>query len=286
MTSEQPAMDREAVRDHWDTWAHAYGEDLRATTRCHSIKTLEIDALQRWLETLGGAEAASILEVGCGNGINGIALTDRNPELRYVGLDYSDAMVESASAAVGQLDDSHAARLHFAAGDVRSLDRDGAPDGPFDFAFTDRMLINLTSAAEQLAAIEAIASQVKPGGHFLMLENSVQSHARLNGLRGSLGLPPRPVAEFNVFIDEETVIAPFAERAELIDVDDFSAIHDLVLYAVQPALGDGEVAYDTPLMEKLTEALVTLNGEEIERRGAFGQNRLWVWRIGEHAQQP
>jgi len=112
----------------------------------------------------------------------------------------------------------------------------------------------------------------------LMLENSVQTHASLNRVRTALGLEPREKASFNVFIDEEHVIEPFANEMELVAVDDFAAVHDLILYAVAPALNDGEVEYDTPLLQELTAALVSIDAAGVERSGAFGQNRLWVWR--------
>src|SRR5204862_125869 len=83
-----------------------------------------------------------------------------------------------------------------------------------DLAFTDRMLINLSSAQEQLEAMERIASVVRPGGLFLMIENSVQTHRALNEARAALGLPFRPPAEFNVFIDEDRVIRPFQQRLD------------------------------------------------------------------------
>jgi tRNA G46 methylase TrmB len=74
-------------RAHWEDWASTYGSDLRATTKCHSIKRLELDAISRRIDGLGGT--CSMLEVGCGNGYNGLALANRHPELRYLGLDFS-----------------------------------------------------------------------------------------------------------------------------------------------------------------------------------------------------
>ena len=56
------------------------------------------------------------------------------------------------------------------------------------------MLINLSSADEQLDAMRRIKSMLAPAGRFLMLENSVQTHARLNDVRTALGLPVRPAA--------------------------------------------------------------------------------------------
>jgi len=290
-------MDQLEVREHWDSWAQTYGTELRATTKCETIKLLEIEAFSRWIERLMGNGAGSlVLEVGCGNGINGFGLAERNPRLNYVGLDYSDAMVANAT----EIADRHAAdsgretpRMAFTVGDARELsspldlDRSGPhfagadvegllPSRAVDVAITDRMLINLGSAEEQLEVMRAVSGLVRQGGYFLMLENSVQTHTTLNEVRVSLGLDVRPAAEFNVFIDEDSVIQPFTEVMELVAVDDFSALHDLLLYAVQPAIGDGNVEYDTPLLRTLTQALATL-GEIDGDAKPYGQNRLWVW---------
>lgn len=291
------SMDRGAVLEHWESWARTYGSELRATTKCETIKLLEIEAFVRWIGRLHQGEEPVVLELGCGNGINGFALAERHSGLRYIGVDFSEAMISNALSTVDRhaAGVSSAARLAFGVADVRKLTMplvldESSPHGAgeqargllplkeADFAITDRMLINLGSPQEQLDAMRRIAELVRKGGHFLMLENSAQTHASLNRIRAALDLDPRQPAPFNVFIDEDAVIATFSEEMELVAVDDFSAIHDLILYAVQPALRDGEVEYDTPLLQELTAALVAIDAAEVDRRGAFGQNRLWVWR--------
>ena len=69
----RPAMNRA----HWDDWASTYGADLRATTKCHSIKRLELEAISRRIDARGGGPR-TLLEVGCGNGYNGLALANRH----------------------------------------------------------------------------------------------------------------------------------------------------------------------------------------------------------------
>ena len=63
-------MDAELNLRHWDAWAEAFGTDFRATTKCKTIKMLEVDALARRLSGLG-VPAPRVLEVGCGNALNG-----------------------------------------------------------------------------------------------------------------------------------------------------------------------------------------------------------------------
>jgi hypothetical protein len=201
-------------------------------------------------------------------------------------------MIGHAIGALGDAPPEVADRMAFGVADARQLSAPlalASDDGPahagagwelpaesVELVLTNRMLINLASAGEQLAAMRRIRSVLAPGGLFLMLENSVQTHARLNHVRTALGLPVRPAAEFNLFVDEEHVIAPFEAEMMLRDVEDFGAIHDLLLYAVDPALGDGDVRYDSPLMTALTDALLAL-GRTAGTQLPFGQNRLWVW---------
>lgn len=291
-------MDEIANLKHWEEWANQYGTELRATTKCMSIKRLEIEALLRAIVKHQPAPSPLVLEVGCGNGVNGFALAERQPAMAYVGLDFSPRMISNAVAVAerqrAEGSGDVAARLAFGVADSRDLDiplmldearphSAGAivagrlPSEGFDIVFTDRVLINLRSAEEQLAVMVRIQHVLRPGGLFLMLENSRQTHATLNSIRDRLGLPPRPSAEFNLFIDEDSVVRRFSDVMQLLEVDDFSSLHDLVLYAVEPAAGDGEVHYDSPLMTRLSDAVLALQQLGFDDFGSFGQNRLWVW---------
>jgi SAM-dependent methyltransferase len=291
-------MDKSENLAHWEKWAANYGSELRATTKCLSIKRLEVAALLRWVNSLEQTDGALVLEIGCGNGTNGFALVEHDPVLRYVGLDFSKTMVEHAGATIARRRtesmDQAVDRLAFGVEDARSLTApvdlvsEGSIVGAavatrlpaqfFDIVFTDRMLINLSSAEEQLTAMRRIAQLVRPGGLFLMLENSTKTHGTLNDIRVSLGLSRREPAAYNVFIDEVAVVEPFRDTMTLEGVEDFGGIHDLMLYAVAPAVNGGEIRYDTPEMTALTDALLALRHRGVETFGPFGQNRLWIWK--------
>jgi SAM-dependent methyltransferase len=290
-------MDRIENREHWERLATEYGAELQATTKCASFKRLELDALGRWV---AGAACTTILEIGCGHGVNGFMLADTHALVRYCGLDFSPRMITSAISTFERLrerpGDTLTQRLAFGVGDARDLRTPlvFAPSEPrvagadarslfhvpaFDIVFTDRMIINLASASEQLTVMQQIAGVVRPSGLFLMLENSRQTHAVLNTIRSALGLSERPPAAYNVFIDEPAVIEPFKRTMDLVAVEDFGSIHDLILYAVQPAAdGGGKVEYDTPLMTQVTNALLAMTRLGIDTGHGFGQNRLWIWR--------
>lgn len=288
-------MNRAENLEHWERWANEFGADLRATTKCVTIKRLEIEALLRRISAETERKPL-VLEIGCGNGTNGFALASRHPELLYLGSDFAPAMITNAVAIAAREGTSPLvrSRMAFGIGDARQLsapigvDKAGPhvigstiaeklPCDGVDIAFTDRMLINLSSADEQLAVMKRIAAAVRAGGLFLMIENSAMTHRALNDVRIALGLPPRAAASYNVFIDEAAVIQPFESVMKLEAVEELSALHDLMLYAVGPSLSGGEPEYDTPLMTRLTDAILAL-AERGHGGTAFGQNRLWVWR--------
>ena len=291
-------MEKEANLRHWDSWAAAFATDLRATTKCLSIKRLELDAFSRRIAPL--APPVSLLEIGCGNGVNGFLLAERFPRMVYVGVDFSTRMIQAAMD-LGKQRSARAellSRMAFGVSDARQLTAPLALDsskpsfrGPaifsslpeleeFDVVMTDRMLINLATPEEQLDVMARIATLVRDGGMFLMLENSLQCHRRLNALRAAVDLPERVPAEFNVFVDEERVVDPFRDHMTLEAVDDFGALHDLALYVVQAALSNGEILYDTPMMSGLTDAILEMRERGVSGSPPIGQNRLWVWRKG------
>ena len=270
-------MDLTQIRLHWQDWAREYGTSLRATTKTSSAKVMELDALSRALTAIeaGSVPVRDILEVGCGNGQNCLALLERHAKAKFTGIDFIEEMVSAANTlkAQRQLGDD---RVTFQVGNVLALD---LPQASFDVVFTDRCLINLNTDELQQKAIGALAKLLRPGGHLLMIENSSQTYASQNVLRESVGLPARTPAEFNHFIDE-TTLKPFLPSAglELLDVEDFITLHDLVLYVLVPMINSGQVDYEHPLVDAATRLNLAASELKPGSLGAFGQNRLYKCR--------
>ena len=76
---------------HWEALAKRFGTQVFATTKCKTIKQLEIYALSKHLK-----DGVSVLEVGAGNGLNIIALAQQFPNSQFVGMDFSKEMVRQA----------------------------------------------------------------------------------------------------------------------------------------------------------------------------------------------
>jgi len=271
-------MDREEIRAHWNNWSETYGAGLRATTKSWTSKAIELDALGRRIEALvGQGKKHLILEAGCGNGTNCLELAKRFPEISFHGFDFVPGMVTAARQRA--TDDSLESRVSFFEADVLDLDSTPELAPQYGIVFTNRCLINLNTIDLQKEAVSLLAERVISGGYLLMIENSQQTYATQNQCRSALGLSQRTPAAFNTFFDEAKIRPHLAAAGlELEDVEDFSSLHDLVLYALVPAINGGEVDYDHPLVEAATRLSIETSSSNQNAFGAFGQNRLFVCR--------
>lgn len=271
-------MDRQANREHWASWAQEHGEKVHATTRTATAKTIEIAALTAAIDQFAGAKGVPyrVLEVGCGNGVNCIALAQRFPEMHVVGLDYVPEMIANAKQLAEQ--EHLTGRCSFIDGDALDLDESLGRTDPFDVAFTVRCLINLQTNENQVAAFASLVSRVRPGGLILLIENSQQSYAKQNVLREELGMEPRTPAQFNHFIDEEFFLKRAGELGVFhVKTVDISSLHDTLLYALIPATNGGIIDYAHPLVTAATSLEVEAMNVLASPFGEFGQNRLFIF---------
>lgn len=267
-------MDLNEIREHWRSWAKEFGTGLRATTKSATAKLVELDTLERNLRAImqERGELLNILEVGCGNGQNCLNLLKVFPQVTITGIDFIEEMIAAANSLKKEqniVDE----RLSFKVGDILDLD---LPDSAYDVIFTDRCLINLNTDILQHEAIKSLAERLKPNGYLLMIENSQQTYAFQNRARELAGLPKRSPAEFNHFIDE-TSLLPFLSSAglDLVTMEDFISLHDLVLYVLVPMTNGGQVDYAHPMVEAATRLNIALSSENPSSLGHYGQNRLY-----------
>lgn len=272
-------MDAAEIKQHWQNWARAFETDLRATTKTPTIKRLEVNALSRALSRVGVADGPSeVLEVGCGNGHNCLALAELLPDAVLTGVDYVEDMVAHANAL--RAVSPWAERLRFEVGDATELVDHPGLDRSYDAAFTVRCLVNLSSPEAQRDALAQLAAVVRPRGHVVLLENVVDGFELQNAWRVAAGLPPREPAAFNLFLNHELVTGDWTSgRLDLIAAESFGSLHDLVLYVLAPMVSSGAVDYDAPIVNAATELTLALAGDgELDGFPAVGQNRLYLFR--------
>lgn len=265
-------MESVDVKRHWEQQATQHGTDLKATTHTSTIKDLELAALARAIRAAGIDEtmAADVLEVGCGNGWNCFGLSQRFIGAHFTGVDYVSEMIAAAQSEWGD-----EWGLRFKVGDVLTLDAQGDLADAYDVVFTDRLLINLTSIADQLHALDQLTAKVRPGGHLIILENTIQAREQQNDLREAAGLPRRPPPDYNLYLDEVPFLAKARETLRLVSVDEFAALHDLVLYVLAPAVNGDIIDFNDPIVHATTELLLA-HPDAGSVRGV-GQNRLYLF---------
>lgn len=238
-----------------------------------------MDALQRRLRALSATSdhPLQVLEVGCGNGINCLELARSFPEFTFHGVDYVPEMV--AAAEENRLRSPVPSLLRFLVGNAVEVDHVEGLLDQYDIVFTDRCLINLSTTALQIRAIQAMSAKTRPGGHLLMIENSSLTYATQNSYRADVGLPPRTPAVYNLFLDEDAILPNLEQLGlNLVDTEDFITLHDLVLYVLVPAINGGEVDYGHPLVEMATRLSIAASAKRPSAFGSAGQNRLYCCR--------
>jgi SAM-dependent methyltransferase len=209
--------------------------------------------------------------------VNCVQLAREFPLASFDGVDFIDEMIVSAVANARDIAD----RARFFVGDVLELSEIVELREEYDIVFTDRCLINLNTIERQKAGISSLSKKLKPGGHLVMIENSLTTYGEQNRCREMLGLPPRKPADFNLFFDEKEIYDHIAAIGlALVEVEDFSSLHDLALYVLAPAINGGELDYNHPLVHAATKVSMEMSDRAPSVFGAFGQNRMFVCRRG------
>ena len=267
-------MEMSEIKAHWTNLAKTKGDSLSATTRTETIKTLEIDAFQRWIAKKNN-NWTKILEIGCGNGTNCIELCKRFPQIDFYGLDYVDEMIAKAKERSASI-----SNLSFDIDDVTVLSSKLITGKRFDAIITDRCLINLNTIELQKKALKNIIDHLEDNGYYFMIENSMNSYAKQNGMRMNVGLEKRFPAAFNLFLDDNIILDYIKNDLSLTieEIDNFASLHDLMLYVIEPLANNGNISYGSNAINLVTDFLLKCGDKGMNQFGEFGQNRLYVLR--------
>jgi ubiquinone/menaquinone biosynthesis C-methylase UbiE len=211
--------------------------------------------------------AARVLDVGCGNGASLIQLGQERGCFG-VGIDFSSAMVTEArvniaSAGLDKRFEIHEATLP------------PVPDkyGLFDVVYSQRCLINLRSPDEQCVAVQSVASVLKPGGKYLMIECSIDGSERTNVVREQVGLKPIDPPWHNLFLKEQDVASWGTADLIFEKLVHLSSTYNFLSRIVYAKLADQKnepLRYDSEI-----NVLATRLPRDI---GEFGPVKAWIWR--------
>ncbi|MCL5666509.1 MAG: class I SAM-dependent methyltransferase [Patescibacteria group bacterium] len=238
-------MDKKKVKKFWDEQATVFGESQLATAPDTYYRGLEIEQIAAYLQ-----EGKSILDVGCGNGYSTFIFAKKFPKSNFVGLDYSQNMINFArSAQKRQVKLKN--RLDFHVGDVLSLsEHEEILNKKFDLIISERCLINLYNWDEQKKAILEMKKMLKPGGRIILCENTQEGLKRLNRLRKPLGLPEIKIRWHNYYMPEEKFLEFAKKQFRILDINNIGSLYYIisrVVYAKLSAMENKDPDYQNPI---------------------------------------
>lgn len=213
-----------AIKEYWDQRALLAAESPSATTDDVHLRGLEIRTLTEVIQGFGPPTDSVVIDVGCGDGFSTLRIAERFPDLRFMGVDYSEAMIATARSRLAEATGHLGKRVEFRVGDAATV---GGlfPCGSAEVVMTDRCLINLPSANAQYEAIREIHSLLRVGGRYLAIENFTSGQDELNRLRAAIGLREIPVRWHNLYFREDEFLAKTQALFKQVEIVDFSSAY-------------------------------------------------------------
>jgi ubiquinone/menaquinone biosynthesis C-methylase UbiE len=243
-------MYTDVILDHYRQEAETCGVDASSTMRDDTIRAREIAGILRVVARLReqGTPAATLLDIGCGNGFLLGELRRQFPALRLGGIEYTPEMVAVAEG-------REVADCQIRQGDVCKLDY---PDASWDIVVSERCIINVMDVADQAMALSEVARVLRPGGHFVCVEAFTDGLRELNVARTELGLPENEPPHHNLWFDKDWFLRAIAPQFRVVEFGgesdptlprpNFLSSHYFVSRVLYPAVTQREVLYNTHLV--------------------------------------
>lgn len=263
-------MEADDVKKFWDNQAEQFGQRDLATAPDHHYRTLEIERILSHLQNRG-----TVLDVGCGNGYSTLQFAKAFPSAKFIAVDYSEAMINHARAALEQ---SGLSNVEFHVGNVLSLADlpalHGGSEPKIDCIISERCLINLANWDEQQHALLQMKAVLAPYGTIVLTENTQEGLAQLNQLRASLALPSIAVRWHNFYLPQRQLEEFLPRHFKVEGVENIGNLYYIisrVVYAKLAALEGKEPSYDHPINE-IASQLPSLPGYQ------YSPNFIYVLR--------
>jgi len=163
-----------------------------------------IDKNLRQLETsfvMSNLSAADELaDFGCGDGESTVQYATKVKSC--LALEHSNHLREKAAA---RFREAGLQNVTLASGDVLDL---SAYEAKFNVVVTQRVVINFMTWDEQQFVLNNIWKTLRPGGRYLMIENTFEGFEALNSVRRAVGLPNIPLHDWhNYFLHFDKFMA-------------------------------------------------------------------------------
>lgn len=204
-----------------------------------NLHELEIETVCRYLKS-----SDELVDIGCGDGQATVVYGQKVK--KCTAYELSNFLRKKATEAVKQ---AGLKNTIVKAGDILKMKK--IPEKP-DVVVTQRLLINLATWSEQKEAIENIYRILKPGGLYIMIENTNDAHFALNDMRYQVGLEPIPIHWHNLFFDYDQLMSFIKDKFHLLNFHDFGLYYFLTRVYTQIFLsfvGFGKHAVKDPLFD-------------------------------------
>ncbi|TLY31963.1 MAG: methyltransferase domain-containing protein [Ignavibacteria bacterium] len=236
----------ELIRMHYKAVAEKHGASPRSSMEDNFVRGKEIECITSFYRFMKeeAQHPLKILEIGCGNGYALEVLSSMDGTDQFWGVDFSDELLSIAGK-------RQLPNCVFTQGDARSL---GAEAEFFDWVYTERCLINILDANEQLEALRQIAKVLKRGAYYLMIEGFADGLRNYNKARSECGLSEVKEALHNKNFEKDEMFARIADLFTVVDGSqlgkysvppNFLSSHYFVSRVLCAALTKGDVARDS-----------------------------------------
>lgn len=245
------------VKDYWEQASTVSIIDK-------NLHKIEIDIAKKYLSKFD-----SIIDIGCGDGEATVEYAKKVK--KCVGIEQSNYLMKKAQAAVNK---SGLKNIIIKPGSVLEMK---SQKEKFDVVITQRMLINLLSWEEQQDGLKNIYDIVKPGGKYIMIENTNDSFLALNEMRHEAGLDPIPQHWHNRFFDYDKLMVFMKGKFQLLKTHDLGLYYFLTrVYTPMYAffVGFGANAVKDPIYE-LSDKAARIIYEKFNNQIKIGNHRVF-----------
>lgn len=208
-------MGKDHIKEYWENQAKEYQKSHWASWGDNWIIDLEIENISKYIK-----EGNSVLDVGCANGYSTFQQLKKHNLQKMIGIDFSENMINVAKEKLADFNNKN--NIFFEQGDVRSL---RFADNMFDIVYTTRVIINLATWEEQIAAIQECIRVTKPNGTIILSEGFWEPLMMLNSMRLLSGLEPLVEHDFNRYLKISKVMKLMHELELTYEIVDFSSIY-------------------------------------------------------------
>jgi ubiquinone/menaquinone biosynthesis C-methylase UbiE len=263
------------IKNFWEERVKSRIANPRATTNDYWFRILEIKEIKKALNKI--KKKTNVLDIGCGDGFSTISICKKFPKCNFVGGDYSKNMIASANTLLKK----EKIKIQNIKFKVLNLLELSSLNKKFDVVITDRCLINLPNKTLQKKAIRGIWQVLNKNGYYIMVENFIEGHEKINKIRKRIGLPKISINWYNFFLDEGFLNKNICSHFDIIDRKNISSLYYLITKAVYSKIcqiDNREPDYDHPIYKIVT------NLDELI--GNYGPVNLLVLRKKENIKDP